>query len=182
MNYARRRSEDISKYNSFKVFSSIYKGQTKGSFDELEQPEIKSANRPFWFWLSFFLFIVSLGISLHPLLSYTLKTAYPLIVIAEDSMQPSLKKNDLVLSTGVINSNQIKIGDIIVFKVSSEHQSVSVKRVVAKHDNMIILKGDAVDSLPVDISADQVLAKIVGSKQPLRIPLLGKISNLLAKK
>ena len=90
-------NKNTSHYNTFEVFEDIYNNKKNTRYDELEMPDYGPQRHTF---LNFFtaIFIVLLfALSLHPILSYTLKTPYPLVIIGEETMEPALKKNDLVI-------------------------------------------------------------------------------------
>jgi len=183
MKLEKEKQTDISHYNSFEVFEDIY-GQSnqRQHFDELDIPVESQPGRA-WNWVLGLVIILVITLAVHPLLSYSLKTPYPLIVIAEDSMEPNLINGDLVLSTGVIDPSQIQVNDIVVFKSISEPNTISVQRVIEIRADKLVLRGDAVAMPVVEIFANQVISKIVGSnnQHPLRIPLIGKLSSFLAR-
>jgi len=104
-----KKKESISNYNTFKVFQDIYGGEAGEENYWMIKPPVKKASLGFWASLFIFIFILSaVGFGIYPILSYILKTPYPLLVIAEDSMRPVIEKNDLILVRGVVNKEEIK--------------------------------------------------------------------------
>jgi len=61
-----------------------------------------------------------------------LQTSNPLAQVESGSMEPTLEIGDLVVVRG-INSSQIKVGDIILFKSPSEPEKLIVHRVIKIH-------------------------------------------------
>ena len=178
----KNNQKNISRYNTFEVFENIYGRRNQQiNYDELDINGVVRTNK-IWTWFKNNFIVLVIALAIHPLLSYSLKTPYPLIVIAEDSMQPNLKHGDLVISTGVINPTQIQINDIIVYHDNSDLNKISIQRVVAINDDDLILQGDANQDIKIKISKEQAIAKIInGQQQPLRIPFVGKLSRFLAQ-
>ena len=140
-------------------------------------PEIKE-NRHLILKFAFLLVIVGLlGIGLPFVLSYFLKTPYPLVVISEDSMRPVLAKNDLILVKGVISRKDIKTDDIIVYNSSSEGvvKGLAVQRVASAGDDELIIRGDLANTLKQEIDYSQVVGKVVGNGKVIKLPLVGAL-------
>ncbi len=178
----KNNPKNISRYNTFEVFENIYGQRNQQvNYDELDIPLEPQTNKT-WTWFLGGLIILVIALAVHPLLSYSLKTPYPLIVIAEDSMQPNLKHGDLVISTGIINPAQIQVNDIVVYHDKVDTHKISVQRVVAINNDKLVLQGDAKQSIKIEVSKGQIIAKIVnGQQQPLRIPFVGNLSRFLAQ-
>ena len=176
-----RQDKDISDFNSFEVFEEIYNKNNSGNFNQLEMPEYHPNRRPFFYWFALFLFIIVLGLSIHPLLSYTLKTPYPLIVVGQDSMQPTFKKSGLIVVSGVIDKQTIQANDVILYKPSYDDQTLSIERVISSQNNQIIVRADLPDSPSFQISSYQVVGKVI-SQRSIYLPLLNQISTLLAQR
>src|SRR3989338_588630 len=171
--------KNISRYNSFEIFEDIYGQDRSEHFNQLEMPEIAGAKNHVWLWLSLLLLIVVIGLAIHPLLSYLLKTPYPLIVIGEDSMQPVFKKNDLVVVKGVVSADKINVSDVIVYQTGSDGNHVlTVNRVQDKNENTVMVKGDASDSQLKIIAPGQIVGKVVSAEGPIKLRLFGAISAL----
>ena len=172
--------KDISQYNSFEVFDDIYGTKTKTNYNQLDMPDYHPDRRPFFYWFALFLLIIVLGFSIHPLLSYALKTPYPLVVIGEDSMQPSYKMSEIVVVSGLIDKSQIQPNDVIVFQPLND-QNFTIQRVIDIQDNQLTIKSDLPDSPTAEIHSSQVIGKVI-SERSIYLPLVDKISNLLARK
>ena len=179
----KEEPKNISHYNTFEVFEDIYGQpggqQSSGEFEiPVEAPPSRISN-----WLLGIVIVIVLALGVHPLLSYSLKTPYPLIVVAENSMQPSLVDGDLVITTGVINPSQIKVGDIVAYRSSVEPVAISIQRVIAINGSTISLQGDAKQSPAIDISANQIVSKVFGDTEqhPIFVPYIGKLSTFLAR-
>jgi signal peptidase I len=180
MNHARK-DKKITDYNTFQVFGNAYQEDNKANFGELQMPENRKKRSSLWFWLSLLLFITILGGTLHPILSYALKTPYPLVLIGEDSMHPSFKKNDLVIVTGIIDKASIMPSDIIVYLSGyGENELLTINRVTEKDSGTVIVKGDAIYSESKIIKEDQIVGKLASS-MPIRLPLIGAIGGLINK-
>ena len=187
MNHAQKDKE-ISQFNSFEVFDDIYKGEKKDAhFDQLDMPAI-STHHFNWRKVSIALVIIILvSLAVHPLLSYILKTPYPLMVISEDSIDSMVKRHDLVLITGVIHQAEIKTNDLIVYtsdiaSISTHLESLAIKRVVDRGDDWLMVADESETAAALTISPRQIIGKLVGKNSPLRLPFAGTISNLIAGK
>lgn len=109
-------------------------------------------------------------------LSYFLHTDYPIASITSSSMWPALKQGDIVLIKGASAKEDIKKGDIVVFR---NVRGFTIHRVVRLYDDQFITRGDAnnVDDKPVSYS--ELVGKALTIKgKPFRIPYLGKISQM----
>lgn len=168
-------NKNTSHFNTFQVFEDIYNNKKNTRYDQLEMPDFEPRKRNFINFLIAFLVVILFAVGLHPILSYTLKTPYPLVIIGEETVGPALKKNDLVIVAGVINSDSIRPNDVIVYQ--SKNSSLSVNRVVALKENQIVVRSDAASREKI-ISPEQVVGRVISPK----IPLLGKISNLITGK
>ncbi|NCP17248.1 hypothetical protein CO134_02155 [Candidatus Kuenenbacteria bacterium CG_4_9_14_3_um_filter_39_14] len=181
MNHAPE-DKNISQYNSFEIFEDIYGQDRSEHFNQLEMPEIDTTRSSLWFWLSLLLLIVVIGLTIHPLLSYLLKTPYPLMVIGEDSMQPVFKKNDLVVVKGVVNTDKIDVNDVIVYQTGlDKNYTLTVNRVQNKDENSAIVKGDATSAEPKIITLDQIVGQVISSQGPIKLPLVGVLGALFNK-
>src|SRR4030042_6052369 len=115
-------------------------------------------------------------------LSYILKTEYPMASITSGSMWPTLKTGDMVLIKGVHGKNDIKMGDVVVYKNDSQTDGTSftIHRVVRMDDAKFVTKGDANNVEDSPVGYDKLVGRTVklGGSQ-LRIPYLGNISIML---
>ena len=107
-------------------------------------------------------------------LKILLNTDKPLVVVASGSMRPTLEVGDLVVVQG-INITQIKENDIIVFRITEDHQAILRLhrvidiRILPNNTRLFITKGDnntSPDSKPV--KGDQIYGRVM-----FRIPLIG---------
>lgn len=132
-----------------------------------------------FFWVFYIAILVGLVWATPKVLAYALKTEYPMASITSGSMWPALKKGDFILIKGVQGQNEIKIGDIVVYK---NPKGFTIHRIVEIKDDMVTTRGDAnnVNDAPINF-ADIIGKPIYFRNKPLRIPLLGMISVYLNK-
>ena len=131
------------------------------------------------FWILYIAILVGLIYGIPKGLAYVLKTEYPMASITSGSMWPSLKRGDLILIKGINSKDEIKIGDIVVYK---NPKGFTIHRVVKLEWNAVTTRGDAnnVDDQPV--SYEEIIGKpLIINNKPLRIPFLGMISVLINK-
>ena len=168
---------DLNNYNTFRFFEKTYGQNETEHLDELTMPEPRQSSH-FILKLAVFLILLgACGLCLPPVLSYALKTPYPIVVISENSMQPALQKNDLVIIKGVIGSHDLDQNDIIVYSSSPGQSSadvLSVGRVLVKGDSDLAVKADNYSSPRQDIAYHQV----VGKASTFKLPWLGFLGNI----
>ena len=131
------------------------------------------------FWIIYIAILAGLIYGIPKGLAYFLKTEYPMASITSGSMWPVLKRGDLILIKGINSKDEIKIGDIVVYK---NPKGFTIHRVVKLEWNAVTTRGDAnnVDDQPV--SYEEIIGKpLVINNKPLRIPFLGMISVLINK-
>jgi len=131
------------------------------------------------FWIIYLAILIGLIYGIPKGLAYVLKTEYPMASITSGSMWPVLKRGDLILIKGINSKDEIKIGDIVVYK---NPKGFTIHRVVKLEWNAVTTRGDAnnVDDQPV--SYEEIIGKpLVINNKPLRIPFLGMISVLINK-
>ena len=110
-------------------------------------------------------------------MAYLLDTDHPMASITSSSMWPSLKKGDLILIKGISSKEEIKEGDIIVYK---NPKGFTIHRVIQLNEETVITKGDANNTSDEAIRYQDIIGKTVSYNQkPLRIPLLGNVSILI---
>lgn len=128
------------------------------------------------------LFVLVLVVLLPKGLSWWLKTDYPMAAITSASMWPALKQGDLIL-VAAVKPEELKTGDIVVY---SNPRGFTIHRIteIDRETGEVTTKGDAnnVSDKPVPISDVFGRALAWGSGKPVRIPKLGFISILVAKK
>ena len=105
----------------------------------------------------------------------------PFYVVSSGSMYPELAKHDIIVISGHIPFEDVKIGDIIVFDRPKDHDKVIVHRVVAVVDD---------DPLTLRTKGDNNQNSIVGTDYPITeeeykgtvihvIPQVGYITKIL---
>jgi hypothetical protein len=181
-----KKTEGISTYNTFKVFESIYQEEdSKEDYWEIKAPARKRGAGTGVKFLVFVFVLAVVGLGVYPILSYSLKTPYPLVVISEDNLAPMVGKNDLVLVRGIIDKREIELDDLIVYADTLENNSnLLVQKVVDinKEEGIVMVRGVSVDSLGSAVEMNQVLGKVVGEERPFRVPFMGQLIGYLAGK
>lgn len=130
-------------------------------------------------WIVYIAVLIVLVFGIPKGLAYALKTDYPMAAITSSSMWPSLKTGDLVLIKGVSNPDEIKIGDIIVYR---NPMGFTIHRVEKINENTIVTKGDANNVSDLPIAFSEVIGKTINfNSQTVRIPYLGNVSILFNK-
>lgn len=125
-------------------------------------------------WIVYIAILAGLVFGIPKGLAYLLKTNVPMAAITSGSMWPSLKRGDLILIKGVEGKNDIKIGDIVVFK---NPKGFTIHRVVEMKDTTLVTKGDANNVNDNPVSYDELIGKTVNiGGKPFRIPMLGMVS------
>lgn len=132
-------------------------------------------------WIAYFLILFGLIYGIPKMMSYVLNTPFPMAAITSESMWPELKKGDLVLIKGVKNKEDVKIGDIIVYR---NQKGFTIHRVIQISNDFIITKGDANNISDPPVNYSEIIGKAVsyGGGTPFRIPSLGNISILINNK
>lgn len=121
-------------------------------------------------------------LGLPKFLAWSLETPYPMAAITSGSMWPVLKEGDLIFVQGVQSKNDIRVGDVIVYRNKSNNTFV-IHRVVTMGDAMLTTKGDANFSNDAPVPYDDVVGKtfqVLGRN--VRIPHLGVITVYANKK
>jgi len=152
-------------------------------------------------WIFYLAILAALVWGTPWVLAKVLNTPYPIAAITSGSMWPALKQGDIVLIKGVSGKDEIKVGDIAVYKNPStssgqaidkvtfisangqeEGASFTIHRVVKVNETTFVTRGDAnnVDDNPAAYSQLVGKAVTLGSKT-FRIPYLGKISAMFKK-
>lgn len=103
---------------------------------------------------------------------------YKTFSIISGSMEPKININDIVIVKNV-DKNQIKINDIITFKIEDEtitHRVINIKQI---DDKLIYTtKGDSNEVTDIEkIEYNQIEGKYVG-----KIPKIGKLLSILKNK
>lgn len=112
-------------------------------------------------------------------LAEILNTDYPIASITSSSMWPALKQGDLVFIKGVSGKEDINIGDIAVY---ANDKGFTIHRVVEKREDSFVAKGDANNIKDSPVEYGNLIGKTINlNGKPLRVPLLGKLSQIIKK-
>ena len=105
----------------------------------------------------------------------------PFYVVSSGSMYPELAMYDIIVISGHVSFDDVKIGDIIVFDRPKDHSKVIVHRVVAVVDDdpkTLRTKGDnnqnSIVGTDYPITAEEYIGKVV-----YVIPQVGFITKIL---
>lgn len=127
-------------------------------------------------WLIYLAILAALVWGTPKGLAFVLKTKYPMASITSGSMWPALKTGDMVFIKGIENKDEIKVGDIIVYK---NPLGFTIHRVIEINENIIITKGDANNVSDAPVKFEEIIGKTLDfNNKPIRIPYLGQISIL----
>lgn len=153
--------------------------------------------KKFFGWVVYLVILAALVWGTPYALSKILNTPYPIAAITSGSMWPALKQGDIVLIKGASAKNDIKVGDIAVYKNLSDANekviflsatgaeqgaSFTIHRVVRLEATDFVTKGDANNVEDSPVAYSQLIGKAVTwGSQPLRIPYLGEISMMFKK-
>lgn len=137
-------------------------------------------------WVIYVVVLVALVLGVPKGLAYILDTEYPMASITSGSMWPTLKKGDLVLIKGIDGKDELKVGDIVVYrnplKNSEQIQSFTIHRIEKMRKNNLITKGDANNVSDNPVKYEDVIGKALTIKNKVvRIPYLGGAGVLLQK-
>lgn len=139
-------------------------------------------------WILYLAILAGLAFGTPRVLAKALHTPYPIASITSSSMWPTLKQGDIVFIKGINGPDEIKIGDIVVYKndssVLSSGQSFTIHRVVQLNVNTFVTKGDADNVEDSPTTYDKLIGKAVdwnGSSNPVRVPYLGTISQIFKR-
>ncbi|MFZ2969940.1 MAG: signal peptidase I [Minisyncoccia bacterium] len=123
--------------------------------------------------LIYILLLIAISAGTPKALSYVMGTSYPIASITSGSMWPVLKKGDLVLIKYVKNED-IKIGDIVVFK---NENGFTIHRVTEITGNKIRTKGDANNISDLAIEYKDIVGRtLIYNEKPVKIPYLGNLT------
>lgn len=130
-------------------------------------------------WILYIVILVGLIYGIPKGLAYVLKTEYPMASITSGSMWPSLKRGDLILIKGIDGKEEIKVGDIVVYK---NPKGFTIHRVIEMNEETFVTKGDANNVNDNPVEYNQIIGKIVNFRnKPLRIPFLGMVGIFINK-
>ncbi|MBI2097795.1 MAG: signal peptidase I [Candidatus Vogelbacteria bacterium] len=133
------------------------------------------------FILNLFVYLAIIGgliFGLPRFLTWALETPYPMAAITSGSMWPVLNEGDLVFIQGGRKLEELKVGDIIVWR-GTEDRGFTIHRVARINGSQIITKGDANFNEDQPIEFDQVVGRALTFRdRPVHIPHLGSITVL----
>ena len=138
------------------------------------EPKTKKFLKNLIGWTLYIAFLIGLVYGVPRGLSYLLETDYPMASITSGSMWPALKRGDLIFIQGVNVKEEIKEGDIIVYK---NPKGFTIHRVIQLNKNTLVTKGDANNVADNPIKYEDIIGKTLEfNGKPLRVPLLGTVS------
>lgn len=130
-------------------------------------------------WIIYIAVLIVLIYGIPKGLVYILDTQYPMASITSGSMWPALKKGDLIFIKGIEGKDEIKVGDIVVYKNS---KGFTIHRVIEINENTILTRGDANNVNDSPVSYEEIIGKPLTIKnKPFRIPFVGLVSVLINK-
>jgi signal peptidase I len=131
-------------------------------------------------WVIYIAILVVIVFGTPKALRAILDTEYPIASITSGSMWPVLKEGDLVFIKGVEGKKDVAVGEIVVFNNS---RGFTIHRVIRLNEMTFVTKGDANNKEDPPISYDRLVGKTVNYKKgkPIRIPFLGKLSQMFAR-
>ncbi|MEK7585517.1 MAG: signal peptidase I [Patescibacteria group bacterium] len=126
----------------------------------------------------YFAVVGGLIFGLPRFLSWSLATPYPLAAVTSGSMWPVLNEGDLVFIKGSLKLDDLKIGDVIVWR-GLDGRGFTIHRITKMEGEKIITKGDANFNPDDPIAFDQVVGRALTWKERLvHIPYLGSVTVL----
>ena len=129
--------------------------------------------------INLFIYIAIVGAIVYGLprfLSWSLATPYPMAAITSGSMWPALKEGDLVFIKGELKKEDLKEGDVVVYR-NEKGGSFTIHRIVKLSEKDFTTKGDANFQEDKPTSYDRLIGRAVTlSGKPLHIPYLGSIT------
>ena len=125
----------------------------------------------------YFVIIFGIVFGLPKFLSWSLHTPYPMAAITSGSMWPVLGEGDLVFVQGVSGKEELKIGDVIVYR-NKVNNTFTIHRIVKMNEDTLVTKGDANfnEDAPTSYSGVVGKALVLFGDKPFHIPYLGSIT------
>lgn len=112
-------------------------------------------------------------------LSSALHTPFPMAAITSGSMWPQLKQGDMVFIRGGLTKNDVKVGDVVVWR-SETGQGFVIHRVAELKEDTFVTKGDANFTNDPPVKYEQLVGKALtwGANGALvHLPYLGSITT-----
>lgn len=130
-------------------------------------------------WVLYVAALIGLIYGIPKVMSFALGTPYPMASITSGSMWPVLKKGDLVLIKGVKDKEDIKVGDIVVYR---NLKGFTIHRVAEINGDEVRTKGDANSVYDTPIKFEEIVGRTLSfNGKPIKVPLLGNVSILIKK-
>lgn len=125
----------------------------------------------------YFVIIFGIVFGLPKFLSWSLHTSYPMAAITSGSMWPVLGEGDLVFVQGISGKEELKIGDVIVYR-NKVNNTFTIHRIVKMNEDTLVTKGDANfnEDAPTPYSDVVGKALVLFGDKPFHIPYLGSIT------
>jgi signal peptidase I len=125
------------------------------------------------FWLLFATAIIGAIYAVPLMLTKTLNSESPTLVVISNSMFPVLKRGDLIFIQGT-SPEDIKVGEVVVFRHGA---GLAVHRIISIQGEYIITKGDANIEKDQPITYEDIVGRVPGMGDGLlKIPYIGSIS------
>jgi len=130
-------------------------------------------------WILYVVILVGLIYGIPKGLTRVLKTDYPMASITSGSMWPSLKRGDLILIKGIESKEEIKVGDIVIYK---NPKGFTIHRVIKMNEDTFVTKGDANNVEDAPVRYEELIGKpLTMSNKPVRIPFVGTLGLFINK-
>ena len=116
-------------------------------------------------------------------LSWYLQTPYPMAAITSGSMWPLLHEGDMVFIRGNIKKEDVKVGDVIIWRAAENELGFIIHRVVAVREKDFVTKGDANFTDDPPVTYDRIIGRAVTFKSGklMHVPWLGSLTTLAGK-
>jgi len=179
MNHASKK-EQYRNFNTFRFFDQVYNQNENKTYNHLEQPEqCRQSKGLIALVISVLVLVLLSGAIIPYFLSYILKTPYPLVVIAEDIMEPTIYKNDLVLVKGVVDPSKLRLGDMVLY-YTGESSSLAVRKIGSINSDSLAVASDLIETSEQQINFKQVVGQVVvNGNKPIKLPRAGFLSAWL---
>jgi len=140
---------------------------------KIDKEELKS-------WIFWIAFAIVFSFTFNHALGYALKTETPLVAVMSNSMYPAIHKGDVLIVKGV-DPQDIKIGDIIVYKAPSGMRIVH--RVInITNEGYFITRGDNNPAADQDVGiSPPVNPNMVLGRVVFRIPYIGWVKVIFSE-
>ena len=116
-------------------------------------------------------------------LSWYLQTPYPMASITSGSMWPLLHEGDMVFIKGGMQKEDVKVGDVIIWRAADNELGFVIHRVVEIRENEFVTKGDANFTEDPPVTYDRIIGRAVTFKSGklMHVPWLGSLTTFAGK-